>query len=89
MFSLTLLLSVCSRFWTNYLDPDLAMVPRWSIKLSLLMPMPLSWMISCPFDGRISTLMVRSRFDWFLNLCFSRASEAFDSNSLTKTSLSV
>lgn len=33
--------------------------------------------------------MARLRSDWSLNLCFSRASEALESNYLTKTSLSV
>ena len=77
----------------NYLDPLLAIVPKLSIISSFVIPTPVSSIVIVLFYSSRSTFMKRSAdsypFNCEINLCFSRASEAFERSSLKKTSLSV
>lgn len=80
----------------NYLEPDLAIVPRLSTISSLFMPTPESNIVIVLSLGLVMMLMYSpsplagALYPLiYLNLCFSRASEQLDKSSLRKTSLSV
>ena len=86
-----------SRFLTKAWEPDLAMVPKFSMISSLLIPTPVSKRVIVLSFELVLMLMDKSSapasgLSWPLvkaNLYFSRASEQLDSNSLMNTSLSV
>ena len=80
----------------NLLVPDLAIVPRLSIRSSLDIPMPLSSISIVFFFLETLTLILKSASspkifflerDWYLN--FSQASAEFEISSLRKISLSL
>lgn len=78
----------------NSFEPDLAMVPRFSAIVSLLIPTPESKRVRVfSFSFVVSSILrLDPPEDWPYSsayLCFSSASEQFERSSLTKTSLSV
>jgi len=77
-------------------DPERAMVPRFSTRSSLVMPTPLSWIVSVFASGsqlmRIAISLPSSAGPSDVSeacLRFSSASDEFETSSRTKTSLSV